>query len=75
MKLGRFIKVIEKWVFFKLLFANLTDSSGGKNHTLRYFNYSSKKVQKSIIPLKYFRVAPFVRLLEHQLLKHRLQKH
>jgi hypothetical protein len=32
MKLGRFIKVIEKWVFFKLLFANLTDSSGGKNH-------------------------------------------
>jgi hypothetical protein len=36
MKLGRFIKVIEKWVFFKLLFANLTDSSGGKNHTFHY---------------------------------------
>ncbi len=23
---------MEKWVFFKLLFVNLTDSSGGKNH-------------------------------------------
>jgi hypothetical protein len=31
---GKVYQVIEKWVFFKLLFANLTDSSGGKNHKL-----------------------------------------
>ncbi len=29
---GKVYQVMEKWVFFKLLFANLTDSSGGKNH-------------------------------------------
>jgi len=32
-EIGKFYQVIEKWVFFKLLFANLTDSSGGKNHS------------------------------------------
>ena len=31
-EIGKVYQVIEKWVFFKLLFANLTDSSGGKNH-------------------------------------------
>jgi hypothetical protein len=34
MKIGKVYQVIEKWVFFKLLFANPTDSSGGKNHRL-----------------------------------------
>ena len=33
-EIGKVYQVIEKWVFFKLLFANLTDSSGGKNHNL-----------------------------------------
>jgi hypothetical protein len=33
-EIGKVYQVIEKWVFFKLLFANLTDSSGGKNHIL-----------------------------------------
>ncbi len=47
MKLGRFIKVMENWVFFKLLFANLTDSSGGKNHT--------SHVMILILPIKYIR--------------------
>ena len=32
-EIGKGYQVIEKWVFFKLLFANLTDSSGGKNHS------------------------------------------
>ncbi len=32
-EIGKVHQVIEKWVFFKLLFANPTDSSGGKNHT------------------------------------------
>jgi hypothetical protein len=32
-EIGKVYQVIEKWVFFKLLFANLTDSSGGKNHS------------------------------------------
>ena len=32
-EIGKGYQVIEKWVFFKLLFANLTDSSGGKNNT------------------------------------------
>jgi hypothetical protein len=31
-EIGKVYQVIEKWVFFKLLFANPTDSSGGKNH-------------------------------------------
>ena len=31
-EIGKVCQVIEKWVFFKLLFANLTDSSGDKNH-------------------------------------------
>jgi hypothetical protein len=33
-EIGKVHQVIEKWVFFTLLFANLTDSSGGKNHRL-----------------------------------------
>jgi hypothetical protein len=32
-EIGKVYQVMEKWVFFKLLFANLTDSSGGKNHS------------------------------------------
>ena len=33
-EIGKGYQVIEKWVFFKLLFQILqTDSSGGKNHT------------------------------------------
>jgi hypothetical protein len=32
-EIGKVYQVIEKWVFFKLLFANPTDSSGGKNHS------------------------------------------
>ncbi len=35
-EIGKVYQVMEKWVFFKLLFANLTDSSGGKNHTSSY---------------------------------------
>jgi hypothetical protein len=37
-EIGKVYQVIEKWVFFKLLFANPTDSSGGKNHRLIYLN-------------------------------------
>jgi hypothetical protein len=36
-EIGKVYQVIEKWVFFKLLFANLTDSSGGKNHNYHYY--------------------------------------
>jgi hypothetical protein len=33
-EIGKVYQVIEKWVFFKLLFQILqTDSSGGKNHS------------------------------------------
>ncbi len=32
-EIGKVYQVMGKWVFFKLLFANLTDSSRGKNHT------------------------------------------
>jgi hypothetical protein len=53
MKLGRFIKVMEKWVFFKLLFANLTDSSGGKNHTLQAIK----------MMIKYFKTSEIIQLL------------
>ncbi len=37
-------QVIEKWVFFKLLFQILqTDSSGGKNHMVHLANDLSSK--------------------------------
>jgi hypothetical protein len=38
-EIGKVYQVIEKWVFFKLLFANLTDSSGGKKQ-----NYDLEKI-------------------------------
>jgi hypothetical protein len=39
-EIGKVYQVIEKWVFFKLLFQILqTDSSGGKNHTTIGFFY------------------------------------
>jgi hypothetical protein len=34
-EIGKVYQVIEKWVFFKLLFANPTDSSRGKYHNWR----------------------------------------
>ncbi len=38
-EIGKVYQVIEKWVFFKLLFQILqTDSSGGKNHRLKSSN-------------------------------------
>jgi hypothetical protein len=42
-EIGKGYQVIEKWVFFKLLFQILqTDSSGGKNHTTFRSNFKLK---------------------------------
>ena len=45
-EIGKGYQVIDKWVFFKLLFQILqTDSSGGKNHSIFAFVYISKNVK------------------------------
>ncbi len=40
-EIGKVYQVMEKWVFLKLLFANLTDSSGGKNHSNQFDSFFS----------------------------------
>jgi hypothetical protein len=50
-EIGKGYQVIEKWVFFKLLFQILqTDSSGGKNHINHpsyLLDYSTGSCEKS----------------------------
>ncbi len=59
-EIGKVCQVIEKWVFFKLLFANLTDSSGGKNHSPSkntiYFLQGNLKNQINFIKIKYHNI-------------------
>ncbi len=44
-EIGKVYQVIEKWVFFKLLFQILqTDSSGGKNHRSLYSKFSNREI-------------------------------
>ncbi len=45
-EIGKVYQVIEKWVFFRLLFANPTDSSGGKNHNHKKYIFSKIALEK-----------------------------
>ena len=59
-EIGKVYQVIEKWVFFRLLFANPTDSSGGKNHSPSkntiYFLQGKFKESNQIIKIKYHNI-------------------